>query len=204
MAHIPSATRRARSPFARLRSRVAARGPGARGGFSLVEVVVTSVIVVVAIGGFSATIVSSVNLREVGREVSVASLAARDRIEALRTEGFDGLFYLYNDYDADDYWGAGLSPGPGFEVAGLEPRPGDADGLVGRIEFPSVVTGGVEQLREDVVNDAFGLPMDLNCDGVIDTQNHAGDYEVLPVRVVVEWRGVGGNGSVTLTTVLTR
>ena len=42
-------------------------------------------------------------------------------------------------------------------------------------------------LREDVFMPELGLPMDLNGDGVIDAQNHALDYKVLPVTIQLRW-----------------
>jgi hypothetical protein len=84
----------------------------------------------------------------------------------------------------------------------LQAVAGDPDGFPGEIVFPITLVGGVPQLREDVVNAKLGMPRDLNGDGVVDANNHAGNYQLLPVLVRVRWRGVGGNGLVELPTML--
>jgi hypothetical protein len=92
--------------------------------------------------------------------------------------------------------------GAGFEVAGLDPRDGDADGLCGRIEFPTLDVGAGPELREDVGDPGLGMPRDLDGDGVWPEAGPIADYVVLPVRVVVEWRGVSGDRQVRLETML--
>jgi hypothetical protein len=59
--------------------------------------------------------------------------------------------------------------------------------MFGIISFP-----GTGELREDVTDDALGMPMDLNADGSIDDQDHATDYRLLPVRIRVQWAGSHG------------
>jgi len=62
-----------------------------------------------------------------------------------------------------------------------------------RIELPTTVDAtGADFLREDVVAPEFGLPADLNGDGVIDAANHAADYQMLPVIIRLEWSTSGG------------
>jgi hypothetical protein len=72
------------------------------------------------------------------------------------------------------------------------------------VSFSTVTTGGVEWLREDVVDAALGMPRDLSGDGVVDGLNHAGDYSILPVRVRVEWSGARGDETFELETILCR
>jgi hypothetical protein len=120
-------------------------------------------------------------------------------LEQMRGAEFRQVFARFNETNADDPGGV-VSPGAGFAVAGLDAREGDPDGLVGRIQFP-VPAGAPGSLREDLVDAQFGFPRDLNGNG-IDVQEHAADYEVLPVRVRVEWRGRSGNRLVELQTIL--
>lgn len=47
-------------------------------------------------------------------------------------------------------------------------------------------------LREDCVYPELGMPRDLNGDSIIDGEDHADDYYILPVHIVLEW--AGGNG----------
>ena len=58
------------------------------------------------------------------------------------------------------------------------------------------------QLHEDMDLPALGFPRDLNGDGAIDGADHAGDYSILPVQVVVRWRAAGGDAEYRATTSL--
>ena len=122
-------------------------------------------------------------------------------LEEIQGEEFDQIFACYNA-QAGDYAGAGVEAGPGFAVQGLDVQAGDVDGLVGRVEFPTVDVLGIEELREDVVDAGLGMPLDLDGLNGIDGFDHAGDYQLLPVRVVVEWNGVRGARRIALETVL--
>ena len=57
-------------------------------------------------------------------------------------------------------------------------------------------------LREDVEDAELSLPRDLNGDAKIDALDHASDYIVLPVRVVVEWNGYAGPRRLEMFTML--
>jgi hypothetical protein len=92
-----------------------------------------------------------------------------------------------------------VSPGNSFAVHGLSPQSGDADGCAGAIQFP----GNGLKLREDGSDAELGMPRDLDGDGLTDATDHAGDYRLLPVRVVISWHGKTGNSSLELVTVLT-
>jgi hypothetical protein len=72
--------------------------------------------------------------------------------------------------------------------------------MTGRIIFPESIDTG--ELREDIEDEALGMPRDLNGDGEIDAVNHAKDYLLLPVRIRVEWSGLTGDRSYELYTVL--
>ena len=74
----------------------------------------------------------------------------------------------------------------------------DPDGFVGDIVFPEVTLGGVTSLSERVVDARWGMPRDLNGDGVITGGAIPSAYMILPVRVRIQWRGVGGNRSIEL------
>jgi len=175
--------------------------PRARVGFSLVELLIAVTVLTVAVTGFSSSVLSSLVLNRMNRETDVAQQAARRMLEELQGEEFDQIFACYNA-QAGDYAGAGVESGAGFAVAGLDLQDGDADGLVGRIEFPVVDVFGVEELREDVVDAGLGMPRDLDGLNGVDGFDHATDYQLLPVRVVIEWEGVRGNRRIALETVL--
>jgi hypothetical protein len=168
----------------------------ARGGFSMVEVAIATVLLLFALGGLSTTVVSSLRLADSNGELAVASAAVHQVAERLQAEEFATLWARYNGDAADDPGGAGTAPGPGFVVDGLRAVPGDPDGLVGEIRFPDLTAGGVWQLREDVVDASVGMPRDLNADGVVDAFDHGDDYVLLPVSVRLEWRDAAGDRNV--------
>ena len=98
------------------------------------------------------------------------------------------VFAAFNEDAADDPEGAGTAPGADFAVPGLSALSSDADGMVGKIIFPTIAG----ELREDVTDAALGMPRDLNGDGVTDSADHSGDFVLVPVRIRLEWRGSAG------------
>ena len=171
--HTPSRPKRARARNA---------------GFTLVELMVVLVILSLAVGMLSGTMASTTRMAPMQREDALASEAARFQLETLRLVPVADLYALYNAAPGDDPGGAGTAPGCHFDVAGLAPQPGDADGRVGRLRFP----GDGTQLREEGEDVFLGLPRDLDGDGEVDDDDHADDYRILPVEVLLEWQGVRG------------
>jgi hypothetical protein len=175
------------------------RGRGAREGFSLVEVALLSVFLLIALGGLSSAVISSLKLSRTSEETSIADDAARRIAGELQTVNFSAIFSTYNANPDDDPNGLpGTAPGAAFDVRGLAPRADDPDGRVGRLVFPSVDLGAGEVLREDVVDPRLGMEegvgRDLNGNGETD-DDVTDDYAILPVRIVLEWTGAGGNRS---------
>ena len=155
---------------------------------------VSVVVVTIALAGFTASLRSSQAASGTSQECSIAQHAARTVVEQLQAERFIDVFALYNGDGADDPDGAGTGPGPFFPVEGLTLEEGDADGFAGEIVFPVTgVTPG--ELHENVVLPQLSMPRDLNGDGAIDGDDHAGDYQLLPVIVRVEWRSSSGQPS---------
>ena len=161
-------------------------------GFSLVEVMVALVILVVSVAGYSSAIVSTTLSAETTREMRSATEAAWSRMEALQGVAFADAFATYNSNPADDPGGAGSAPGCDFDTSLLSASEGDADGQVGEVLMPAVWVDGVLQLREDVDMPELGMPRDLSGDGVIDDLDHFADYVILPVMVRMNWTGSGG------------
>jgi len=167
-----------------------------RGGFSLVEVMILAVLLLVAIGGLSGAVLSSLKLSRATEESSRADEGVRALAARMQNTDFSEIFWTYNGSTADDPDGPGTAPGNTFDVPGLAPRRDDPDGRVGRIVFPSVdLGGGLEGLAEDVVDPRLGIGeegRDLNGNGAFhDVLTN--DYLLLPVRLIVEWTGAGGN-----------
>jgi len=165
---------------------------------TMVEVCVSMVVLLVAIGGTLSTISGHLVLGESARETALAYLEAQRLVERLKAEDFRTLFARYNASAADDPAGT-PSPGANFDVAGLAPSPTDQDGRVGRISFP-VRDDEPAKLREDL--EFNGRTLDLNADGNSDPDDHSNDFVVLPIRVRIAWRGRSGSRFIEIQTIL--
>ena len=180
-----------------MRSR-APRALRARSGFTVLELMISSTVFLLVAGAVVTSLVVPSALNMTNRETALASHAAQSIIEELKGTAFEEIFVRYNATEGDDP-AAGSSPGDDFAVNGLDHQDGDGDGFVGSIEFP----GAGKELREDGVDVELGLPRDLDGDGNVDAADHAGDYRILPVRIVVRWDGQNGERAFELITVLT-
>ncbi len=177
------------------------RAARSRGGFSLLELLIAVGVLLFGLLGFSQAVLRSAATNEAARESALAAEAARELLETLQVEDFRSLFRMYNGDPADDPLGPGTAAGQDFAVAGLDPQADDADGFVGRIEFP-VVPGAPGVLREDLDLPAMGLPRDLDGDALVDASDHKGDYRLLPVIVRITWRGRATDSEAVFRTVL--
>lgn len=163
---------------------------GTQGGFSLLEVIVATSLIVIGVAALSRSVLSGSRLTSSKEESSQAHNALSGIIETLQGETFEQIYARYNSDPADDPAGPGTAPGPNFTVRGLTPALDDPDGFVGLVQFPDVGVGGaVRELRESVVDAVLGMPRDLNGDGATDALDHSADYIVLPVRITLQWRG---------------
>jgi len=168
-------------------------------GFTLVELLVVVTIMTLALGEVTRSMLTISKLEPISRESDLALQAAATQIDTMRALPFATLFSRFNSNPADDPGAAGTAPGNSFSVTGLDVRVGDIDGMTGRIEFP---VAGLE-LREDVDDVELGLPRDLNLDGMTDALDHANDYAILPVRIVIEWSSNGRDRQIQLMTTMT-
>lgn len=159
-------------------------------------------VTVVALSALVGSLLASARLHRTSQETALAQRAAAQALERLQGTPFDEVFAAYNGVAGDDAGLTVAAPGADFAVQRLNPLPTDVDGMCGEVQFPVVVAGGVEELREDVVDAAWGMPRDLDLDTLTDTLDHAGDYRLLPVRIVIRWRGVDGERQIQLETVL--
>lgn len=171
-----------------------------RSGWTILEILISTVILLILLMGFAYGMVSSTSLGKATREQGSAREAARGQLEELRGTAFGEVLARYNDDPTDDP-ASGASPGAHFDVAGLAARPDDPDGRVGLILFPLDEDG---ELREDLELQRLGMPRDLSGEGDIDGLDHAGDYRLLPVLVRLEWRGASGDAVFEMVTVLKR
>lgn len=165
--------------------------PNAQAGFSIVELCVALVVILIAIGGLTGSVLSSMRLSRANEETALADEAVQAFADSLVNIPFADVFATYNEVPEDDPAGADTANGPGFDVAGLAPQDGDADGFVGRVCFPFVDAPSAE-LHEDIEDPRFGMPLDLDADGEVDSLDHAADYTILPIAIRLEWRGAAG------------
>lgn len=170
----------------------------------MVEIVIAFCVVGLSFGVYVSTALAVRRQASGVQELALASDACQRMVETLRAEAFDELVLRYGADSANDPKGPGTAPGPHFDVAGLRPADGDADGHVGELLLPEVeVQNGVWQLREDAQRPELGLPRDLNGDSILDDDDHSSDYLQLPVCVRVRWQGRTGPRTYELDALLT-
>ena len=164
------------------------RGGSSSSGFTLLELTVVISVLLIAFLAMSQSLAASMRLNATNRETALATDAVREILEDIQgVEDFSTVFALYNADPGDDPPGSGPAPGSNFAVQGLQAVADDPDGLVGEIVFPTLGS----QLREDLADDALGMPRDLSGDGRIDDVDHADNYRILPVLVRLRWKGLG-------------
>jgi hypothetical protein len=177
---------------------------GGRGdaGMTLIEIIIGLAVVVVAILGIMSALVAASRMDEATAEQVRALNACRTMIETMKQVPFAEVWRQFNSNPADDPLGAGTAPGCNFAIAGLRAQPGDVDGRPGQILFPELLGN----LSETVIEARLGMPVakDLNGDGDAFDVNVNASYLILPVRVVVDWRGATGNIHMEMTTFLFR
>lgn len=170
---------------------------------TLLEISVAMPVVLVALGILVQMLTAGMGIRTGGQQDWAANSAAQNALERMRNENFSQIFVLFNSDPFDDPNGPGTAPGSTFDVPGLTALGAEP---VGEIVFPQVNVGNeivpVWELREDAVIPELNLPRDLSGDRVIDDQNHAGDYTLLPVLVRVRWQGLSSPRTLSLQTIL--
>ncbi len=173
-------------------------------GFGLVEILFSTVILVIAVMG---------NVTSVGSAHS-ASKAVAERGRALkvlaqlleRLRGDDDWIGLYarlavlsregtSDQTLSDLGvDASLATHPATAYYADFDVPTDLGTLTFLVQVPSASAGAFtpSTLRESQVASRYGLPADLNGDGVIASDPRAADYRALPIVARVRWTRPGG------------
>ena len=189
-----------------MRGGVTPRGGGARSaGFSLVETLIAVTVLSLSSMGFVAVTVSTHRLEHENEQFSQAMELAREVVEQMQAREFSEVFARHNTESSDDPDGPGTAVGSSWTHQDSYERQYTSDEkgvssspITCRVEFPVQGTA----LREDLDLPEFGLPTDLNSDGVIDSEDHSGDYVLLPVVLRLSYPGATGVRNLTLTTVL--
>ena len=152
---------------------------GRRAGFSLVEVLLASSVLVVTLGGVMALLVSSTRLEQSNWEMAEAHNAARSLSEVLQAMDPDEVFALFNDDPKDDPDGEGTAPGVELFFPSQSLSGSDIDLMTGTIEFPEGAPKGPAEDGDDL-------------------------QAIYPVTVVVRWPGsaTGASRQTTQTVML--
>jgi type II secretory pathway pseudopilin PulG len=174
----------------RTRSKSIPRRHDRERGLTLFELLVSITVLLVALIGLISVMYYTTRLNTTNRENLAALRAAERQIETLRAIKLEEIVPRYNATIADDL-GTGANPGAYFDVEGLKPA---GSAKVGRIAFP----GDGIKLLESVTDPAWGMPRDLNGNGVVDTTDVNGtDLKILPVLVEISWTGIQGPRTMT-------
>jgi len=199
-------------------------------GFTLLELMVAVVVIVVAFFGLLLSLHYGNVLNETARQLQSAHYAARQALEAVKAYDFAFTYRCFDASITDDPNGPGtaevlLPPlnnefeqgvgkppltavgdgiGNNFVVPGLRPRSDDPDGVAGAIIFPEATDGTGAVVLSERGQDAFlGLARDLNGNATTNDLDVTADYIMLPVSILVQWEGLfGEERQVRLDTVL--
>jgi type II secretory pathway pseudopilin PulG len=176
-------------------------------GFTLLEVVIAMLPLMVALTLFSGTLAAGSKQRVSNRERMRAAWAIQEVLEQMRNADFRALHALYNADPFDDPGGPGTAPGTNFAVPGFTPVVGDADGMVGEVLLPLANVGTevapVWIVSEDLESEDLLMPRDLNGDILVDDLDHSADYTILPIVVRVRWTSLGRPRELSIQTALT-
>lgn len=155
--------------------------------------------------GFVAVTISTHRLERENESFANAVELSREVMEQMQAVTFSEVLARFNDDKTDDPEGNGTSVGSTWtRVDGtrgnVEGRIADSDStaVTCTVSFPLLA----KKLREDLDLPEYGLPMDLNGDGEIDSADHSGDYVLLPISLNLQYSGATGTRTLNLTTVL--
>ncbi len=174
-------------------------------GFSLLDVAITVSVVAIGLLAQASLTISSYSQTALNKERRLAMQGVRSQLEVIKGMELANVFAAFDESTDNDPADA---PGPHFDIKGLRPIPGDADGHVGRVVLPvgdppESSESSDPVLREDVSDTLMGMPYDLDGDGIIDSLPKNGTCIHLPVTIEVEWTGKIGRQILQLTTWLT-
>ena len=182
-----------------MKSNAYRRSSRARRGISMVELMIATLAVMVALSAFLRSIVGSLHLARNNRNTAIAAEATRAMIEDIRRQDPAQVFALYNGDAADDPVGG--APGRHFAVDGLRPTDGDADGFVGEILFPTP-TPDSGQLSENPGTDFPNMPRDMNLDGDSADADVSANYLLIPIVIRLQWEGAQGDMTYEVSTLV--
>jgi len=159
------------------------RIPPREDGFTVLEAAVAMGMLAVALLSLWGTLVYCARSNVAAEQKKRAMNAAQAKIEELKSVPFATLVTEY---------GKGGTVGNLFHVRTLDDQQSGAEG---QIVFYTDET-------DTKTDPTIGLPMDLNGDGDMGDKDVAGAYQLLPVKISIQWDGVLGRQRVDLRTIL--
>ncbi len=173
------------------RKNLPAHHRSAREGFTLIEVMIAMVVMLIGLMALTSTslVVHSVNESDRLRRKALSGLrAAVERLQSRSTALIDSDTGWANDL-VQAYTGGG-NPGPLFSVRGLDAWEGEAS--LGTIQ---IITDETD--TDGILGVNLGMPKDLNADGDTLSTDVTADAQLLPVIVRVRWEGAAGQREFT-------
>lgn len=158
---------------------------GTCGGFTLIEITMAMIILVIALMSLSGSTMRSHTLRRQNRERAMAHNAVRsvsERVYSLSTRQAEL---------SPETWAstitAALSPGGSIGTSFLVPGLGKGGSTQGTIR---IFTD--ETLTDATLEEKVGMPRDLDGDGVATNTDVSNTARILPVVVTINWEGITG------------
>src|SRR5262245_40233094 len=171
------------------------------GGFTLIDGLIGTSILVISILGLVASAFSGRHLSRSVEERGVAFATLGRFVERIRADpDWTGLYARLRPLSAestDDKTLASLSIDTSLATHAATAWYADftVPTTLGTVTFlvqvPVATVGGVPALRENEVAPRYGLPYDLNGDGVIDGNPRDADYRSLPIVARIRWQRPG-------------
>lgn len=166
-------------------------------GFTLVETLVAASVLTIAVLGHAATAVSADRLNQVGAKRGLAMLTLHRFVERMRADDdWAGLYARLLAKSAESATDGTLSslaadPAlPTFAPTSYYPdfvAPASLGTVTVLVQVPATTVAGTRHLLETLVAPRYGLPYDLDGDGIIDAASHDADRRALPIVVRLRW-----------------
>jgi hypothetical protein len=173
----------------------------AQAGFALVDTMIAATVLLIATLGNAAGVFNSHNLNRTTSETGVATETLQRFVERLRGDpDWTGLYARLRPLTAESVDDASLSRLSGDTRLLTYPAttyfsdfvsPSRLGTVTFLVQVPSTTVDTTSALRESTVAPRYGLPYDLNGDGVIDGAVRDADYRALPVVVHMRWKRAG-------------
>jgi Tfp pilus assembly protein PilV len=171
-------------------------------GISLVEVLIATVILAVAIFGHAASVLAAHRLNKTTEDSGIAALTLGRFVERLRADpDWPGLYARLRAISTESTGDTTLSKlGADSSLTCYPATTYYSDFTVPAalgttrflVQVPSTTVSGVPALRESASAPRYGLPYDMNGDGAVDANSRNTDYVKLPVVVRIRWSRANG------------